>query len=81
MQKREEIKALYLANPFLTGVMCHVGSQGMSLSSMVEGAKRVIELAAEIDLVCGCQRICFIDIGGGLPVDYSSDEICPPYKQ
>lgn len=40
------------------------------------GIKAVWELAQEVDRVCGHGRIRMLDIGGGLSVDYSTDE--PP---
>jgi diaminopimelate decarboxylase len=62
-----------MENEFLTCVMCHVGSQGMPLELMVEGAVRITEFADEIDRACGKRRIDVIDIGGGLSVDYLKD--------
>lgn len=38
------------------------------------GIKAVWELAQEVDKLCGQGRIRMLDIGGGLSVDYSSDE-------
>jgi hypothetical protein len=38
------------------------------------GIKAVWELAQEVDKLCGQGRIRMLDIGGGLSVDYSSDD-------
>eukprot|EP01038_Epipyxis_sp_PR26KG_P008732 gene8732-11798_t len=76
---RKKIIETYLENPFLTGIMCHVGSQGMSLSTMTEGAKRILLLADEIDSICDMNRITHIDIGGGLSANYDSDIISPSF--
>lgn len=38
------------------------------------GIKAVWELAQEVDKLCGAGRIRMLDIGGGLSVDYSSDD-------
>lgn len=43
------------------------------------GIKAVWELAQDIERLCGPGRIRMLDIGGGLSVDYSTDE--PPQVQ
>jgi hypothetical protein len=58
----------------------------MSLETMAEGARRLVELADEIDAVCGLDRdgnprIVFIDIGGGLSVNYYGDEVSPTFDE
>lgn len=75
------ILTLFRDHPFLTGIMCHVGSQGMSIDSMVEGVSTIVDLADEIDTYCGGKRINIIDIGGGLSVNYGSDEISPTFAE
>ena len=89
--QRQSVIDLFIAHPFLTGLMCHVGSQGMSLEIMVQGVRRLVMLADEVDEVCRrhtinnsnnnnndlLPRITMIDIGGGLSVNYDSDEITP----
>ena len=92
--QRQSVIDLFIAHPFLTGLMCHVGSQGMSLETMVQGVQRLVMLADEVDEVCRrhsiinnnnnnnsnndlLPRITTIDIGGGLSVNYDSDEITP----
>jgi diaminopimelate decarboxylase len=49
---REKIISTYLKYPFLRAIMCHVGSQGMPLALMVDGARCLFELADEIDDRC-----------------------------
>lgn len=44
---------------------------GLRLSA---GIKAVWELAQEVEQLCGQGRIRMLDIGGGLSVDYSSDD-------
>jgi diaminopimelate decarboxylase len=44
---------------------------------MVQAVDILCTLANEIDLDCGTKRIVMIDIGGGLPVNYDSDDIAP----
>jgi hypothetical protein len=41
------------------------------------GVQRIVQIGTEINIACGCKRIQFIDIGGGLSVNYKSDEITP----
>ena len=72
----EKIREVFRENRFLNTIMCHVGSQGMSVTAMVSGVKRISDLADLIDQDCsdkegGSFRIKFIDIGGGLSVNYS----------
>lgn len=59
----DEIIQIFLQYRFLTTIMCHVGSQGMPLDFMVEGATKIVNLADQIDNACGEKRISCIDIG------------------
>lgn len=77
---RGDIVQLFIDYPFLSGVMCHVGSQGISLDLMASGAAIINTLANDVDVAVGCKRIVFIDIGGGLSSNYSSDDECPSFK-
>jgi diaminopimelate decarboxylase len=70
--QRRTVLELFTKHSFLTGVMCHVGSQGMPLSAMTEGVRRLLAFADEVDAACG-ERIAVVDIGGGLSVNYESD--------
>lgn len=76
---REQVIQTYLQYPFLTGIMCHVGSQGMAVELMVQGAQHILQLADEIDVRLAAskmdRRITYVDIGGGLSANYSSDEV------
>lgn len=78
---RAAILALYREHSFLTGVMCHVGSQGMSIDAMVDGVCAIVDLADAIDADCGEARIQTIDIGGGLSANYGSDEVAPTFSE
>lgn len=59
--------------PEVNGLHSHVGSQGMDLRAMVQGAKFIVDLADRINRDLGRSQITVIDIGGGLPVDYHRD--------
>ena len=71
---REQILAAYAADPALNRIHTHVGSQGCPLPFIGAGIAKVVQLAAEVNLRAGFQQIRTIDIGGGLPVDFESDE-------
>ncbi|MFE4372334.1 diaminopimelate decarboxylase [Streptomyces sp. NPDC056835] len=69
----------YLDRPWLTRLHTHSGSQGVPLERMTEGVRTVYELAEEINAAAGRRQIDTIDIGGGLPVNFGSDEETPTY--
>jgi diaminopimelate decarboxylase len=71
---RERVIDAYRRYPWMTGIHVHVGSQGIPLEMMVEGIREVTLLADEINERIGARRIGTIDIGGGLPVDFLSDD-------
>lgn len=70
---RELILARYAANPGLNRVHTHVGSQGCPLPLIGAGIAKVVELADEINVRAGRKQVTTIDIGGGLPVDFETD--------
>ncbi|MFF4734973.1 diaminopimelate decarboxylase [Streptomyces sp. NPDC001262] len=65
--------------PWLTRLHAHVGSQGCPPELMAEGVRAVYELAEEVNAAAGRQQIATLDIGGGLPVNFSSDEVTPTF--
>ncbi|WP_328317833.1 diaminopimelate decarboxylase [Streptomyces sp. NBC_00388] len=71
----------FLDRPWLNRLHTHSGSQGVPLALMAEGVRAVHELAEEINAAAGRQQIDTIDIGGGLPVNFSSDEETPTYAE
>ncbi|MEU6768785.1 diaminopimelate decarboxylase [Streptomyces sp. NPDC046853] len=78
---REWVVQAYLDRPWLTRLHAHSGSQGMPLEMMVRGVAATYELAEEINARVGRQQIDTIDIGGGLPVNFGSDEVTPTHAQ
>jgi diaminopimelate decarboxylase len=78
---REEIIRLYRDNPWLNSLHSHVGSQGCSQELMVAGVRKVTALAEEINAALGRHQVGVIDIGGGLPVNFSSDEDKPTFAE
>ncbi|MEU6391236.1 diaminopimelate decarboxylase [Streptomyces sp. NPDC046939] len=69
----------YLDRPWLTRLHTHSGSQGVPLELMAQGVRAAYELAEEINEAAGRQQIDTLDIGGGLPVNFASDEETPDY--
>ena len=58
-----KILELYKNYPFLHGLHMHVGSMGMDLSQIIQGAKQLIDLAAKINEQAGKKQITVLDIG------------------
>ena len=48
---------------------------------MTSGIRKVVDLALRINEEVGEKRITTIDIGGGLPVNFASDQVLPTFKQ
>lgn len=72
---REQIVDAFRRNTFLKMLHVHSGSQG-GMDVMVEAAKRIVELAEIIG-----SQVSVLDIGGGLAVNFASDEITPTVKE
>ena len=60
--------------PFLNGVHVHIGSQGISLSQLTLGIEKVLKLIHNIPKD-HLNSIEWVDIGGGISVDYSNSEL------
>ncbi|WP_406508311.1 diaminopimelate decarboxylase [Streptomyces sp. NBC_00212] len=76
---RDWVVRAYAERPWLTRLHTHSGSQGVALSLMARGVRAAHELAEEINAAVGRQQVDTIDIGGGLPVNFGSDEETPTY--
>ncbi|AEW94442.1 MULTISPECIES: type III PLP-dependent enzyme domain-containing protein [Streptomycetaceae] len=70
----------FLARPWLTRLHAHVGSQGCPLELMARGVRVVYELAERINAEAGRRQVDTVDIGGGLPVNFASDEVTPTFR-
>ncbi len=77
---REWLVQAYLEHPWLTCVHTHVGSQGCPLELIASGVKRAVELAEEVNASAGRRQVTTIDIGGGLPVNFASEEVNPTFE-
>ncbi len=76
---REWVVRAYAERPWLSRLHAHSGSQGVPLSLMTEGVAATYALAEEINRRIGRPQIDTIDIGGGLPVNFTSDVTTPTY--
>lgn len=76
---REWVVRAYLDRPWLTRLHAHTGSQGIPLALMAEGVREAYALAEEINERAGRRQVDTLDIGGGLPVNFASEETTPTY--
>lgn len=76
---REWLVRAFLDRPWLTRLHIHSGSQGVPLELIAQGVRELHALAEEINAAAGRRRIDTLDIGGGLPVNFASDEATPTY--
>ncbi|MGW4528943.1 diaminopimelate decarboxylase [Amycolatopsis sp. NPDC004378] len=65
--------------PWLTRLHVHVGSQGCPPELMAEGVAAVHDLAERINAEAGYRQITSLDLGGGLPVDFTSEDAGPTH--
>ncbi|WP_416972580.1 diaminopimelate decarboxylase [Streptomyces sp. 4F14] len=78
---REWVIGAYAERPWLTRLHAHTGSQGVPLTLMARGVAEAYALAEEINRRIGRRQIDTVDLGGGLPVNYASEETAPTYAQ
>ncbi|MET8981961.1 diaminopimelate decarboxylase [Streptomyces sp. NPDC004539] len=78
---REWVIGAYEQRPWLTRLHAHTGSQGVPLTLLARGVAEAYALAEEVNARVGRRQIDTVDIGGGLPVNYGSEETAPTYAQ
>src|SRR5690625_22353 len=78
---RQMLFQAYAARPWLNQLHVHSGSQGMELNQIAAGVAAVYELAEEINARLGHRQVDRLDIGGGLPVNFASDETAPTFRE
>lgn len=66
---KNKIQDYFKKYSWLSGLHYHVGSQGIAIDQLIESSKRILLLATKIGT-----QIKWIDIGGGLSVNYSGTE-------
>lgn len=74
-----ELIAAILARPYITQLHAHIGSQGIPMELAAAGLKRVVDVALAINEAAGERRITRIDMGGGLSVNFDSEDITPTF--
>ena len=83
--ERDSLVEAFLSYDWLNGVHLHVGSQGCEVAMLVEGARRVLDFAEEVNESFqrpGVERkIDVFNIGGGLPVSYHWNEAAPTLEE
>ncbi|NUS10518.1 MAG: diaminopimelate decarboxylase [Streptomyces sp.] len=75
----EWVLRTYLERPWLTRLHTHTGSQGVPLPLMAAGVRAAYDLAERVNAAAGRQQVTVLDIGGGLPVNFASDETAPTF--
>jgi diaminopimelate decarboxylase len=76
-QAQDQVLGAFARYPWLDGIHVHVGSQGCGLELLFAAAARAQQLVCEIRARLGKTRISFVDIGGGLPVEYLDTDDAP----
>ncbi|MFJ5834177.1 diaminopimelate decarboxylase [Streptomyces sp. NPDC093089] len=77
---RVRVREAFLQRPWLTRLHAHVGSQGCPLPLIAEGLAALHGLAEDINEYVGRRQITSLDLGGGLPVNFSDDTTRPTFK-
>jgi len=69
----DRILELYKKYTFIHGLHMHVGSLGMSLDQITQGARQLVALAEKINSIAGVKQVKVLDIGGGVPNNYHGE--------
>ncbi|MGW2655552.1 diaminopimelate decarboxylase [Streptomyces sp. NPDC001478] len=69
----------FVRHRWLNRLHAHVGSQGCPLPLIAQGIGAAYDLAERVNGRLGHPRITGLDIGGGLPVNFSDDDDRPTY--
>jgi len=78
---RQQLINIYKERPWLKSIHTHTGSQGCELKLMASGVEAITDLAEEINNYIGHQQVTRLDIGGGLPVNFTSEEVTPSFQE
>lgn len=80
---RAEVLAAYAARPWLNCMHVHAGSQTYSLRQLASAIEIMLSFAAEVNASAVARglakQIATVDIGGGLPVNFASEENTPAF--
>ncbi|SHL99729.1 diaminopimelate decarboxylase [Actinacidiphila paucisporea] len=77
----EWVLRTYAERPWLNRLHTHTGSQGVPLRLMAAGVRAAYDLAERINAAAGRRQVTVLDIGGGLPVNFGSDDITPTFGE
>ncbi|MFI1979887.1 diaminopimelate decarboxylase [Streptomyces wedmorensis] len=77
---RARVLEAFLRRPWLTRLHAHVGSQGCPLPLIAKGLAALHRLAEDINAYVGRRQVTSLDLGGGLPVNFSDDTTMPTFK-
>lgn len=75
----EWVLRTYAERPWLNRLHTHTGSQGVPLPLMAAGVRAAYDLAERINAAAGRRQVTVLDIGGGLPVNFASDDVTPAF--
>eukprot|EP00672_Neobodo_designis_P021901 CAMPEP_0174834636 /NCGR_PEP_ID=MMETSP1114-20130205/4946_1 /TAXON_ID=312471 /ORGANISM="Neobodo designis, Strain CCAP 1951/1" /LENGTH=429 /DNA_ID=CAMNT_0016068557 /DNA_START=27 /DNA_END=1316 /DNA_ORIENTATION=+ len=73
-----EIVDAYKRHSFLTMVHVHTGSQGIGIPLMTKSIAKVVDF---VRAKLPASQVRTLDIGGGLPVNFASDEWTPTFAE
>ncbi|MBB5939415.1 diaminopimelate decarboxylase [Streptomyces zagrosensis] len=77
---RKRLLHAFQQRPWLTWLHAHVGSQGCPPDLIARGVAKAVDFADEVNAALGRRQVVGIDIGGGMPVNFASDETSPTYE-
>lgn len=77
---RQELIEAFAARPWLDQLHVHSGSQGLELEHNAQGVRLILDLAEAISDKVGRDQVRRIDVGGGLSVNFLSDEVTPTFQ-
>lgn len=77
---RARVLDAFRQRPWLTRLHAHVGSQGCPLPLIAQGLAALHRLAEEINAHLGRRQVTSLDLGGGLPVNFSDDTVAPTFR-
>lgn len=72
--RKAEMLAAFAKHPWLNTVHVHVGSGDMGVKILVDGVAVAVEFAEEVNRHIGKQQVVVLDMGGGMAVNYSSED-------
>ena len=71
-------KCINSSSPKLVGITCHIGSQIMEINSFENAAQQALALVQDLEKLN--IKLDFIDMGGGLGVNYVGEETILPFE-